>query len=384
MGAGLVERGAGPARSGRRSLLQSGIDCRRRRCGGGRWRRLRPRRFVDAARRSRARLFLPARRAARHAHGPRRPERRRCRRRARASASLPPSSPRSAKSTTRGRSRARSSGRATSGRSTRRARSPTSSARVVRTREGAIHPATRTFQALRIFVNDELAELARGLAAAERVLKPARAAGRGRLPLARGSHRQDLPGGAQPRAGCFAASAADRCRRRRRSACSRGGRKRRTKPRLPPTRAPARRSCAPPSAPMPRRVPTPIDALLPRLPSLADGHAGAGMILRIAQFRRDRRAGARGGLRLSHQIRFHRPGRASRQAAQRGAARARHDRGVARRSGASSTIRRASRRSPSATCKLKPIAPTQFDALDQLPDRPPQFIKPDSAIRSAA
>ena len=28
---------------------------------------------------------------------------------------------------------------------------------------------------------------------------------------------------------------------------------------------------------------------------------------------------------------------------------------------------------------LKPIAPTQFDALDQLPDRPPQFIKPDSA-----
>jgi 16S rRNA (cytosine1402-N4)-methyltransferase len=45
-------------------------------------------------------------------------------------------------------------------------------ARVVRARPDAIHPATRTFQALRIFVNDELAELARGLAAAERVLKP--------------------------------------------------------------------------------------------------------------------------------------------------------------------------------------------------------------------
>jgi 16S rRNA (cytosine1402-N4)-methyltransferase len=43
---------------------------------------------------------------------------------------------------------------------------------IVRVREGAIHPATRTFQALRIFVNDELAELARGLAAAERVLRP--------------------------------------------------------------------------------------------------------------------------------------------------------------------------------------------------------------------
>ncbi|MGD0025357.1 MAG: 16S rRNA (cytosine(1402)-N(4))-methyltransferase RsmH [Xanthobacteraceae bacterium] len=45
-------------------------------------------------------------------------------------------------------------------------------ARVVPARAAAIHPATRTFQALRIFVNDELAELARGLAAAERVLKP--------------------------------------------------------------------------------------------------------------------------------------------------------------------------------------------------------------------
>jgi 16S rRNA (cytosine1402-N4)-methyltransferase len=43
---------------------------------------------------------------------------------------------------------------------------------IVRPREGAIHPATRTFQALRIFVNEELNELAHGLAAAERVLKP--------------------------------------------------------------------------------------------------------------------------------------------------------------------------------------------------------------------
>lgn len=28
--------------------------------------------------------------------------------------------------------------------------------------------------------------------------------------------------------------------------------------------------------------------------------------------------------------------------------------------------------------ELKPIAPTQFDSLDHLPPRPPQFIKPDS------
>lgn len=34
------------------------------------------------------------------------------------------------------------------------------------------HPATLTFQALRMFVNDELGELARGLAAAERMLLP--------------------------------------------------------------------------------------------------------------------------------------------------------------------------------------------------------------------
>jgi len=45
-------------------------------------------------------------------------------------------------------------------------------ARVVRTRPGDIHPATRTFQALRIFVNEELDELQPALAAAERVLKP--------------------------------------------------------------------------------------------------------------------------------------------------------------------------------------------------------------------
>jgi 16S rRNA (cytosine1402-N4)-methyltransferase len=45
-------------------------------------------------------------------------------------------------------------------------------ARVVRARPGDIHPATRTFQALRLFVNDELGELARGLLAAERILAP--------------------------------------------------------------------------------------------------------------------------------------------------------------------------------------------------------------------
>jgi 16S rRNA (cytosine1402-N4)-methyltransferase len=44
--------------------------------------------------------------------------------------------------------------------------------RVVRSKSGEIHPATRTFQALRIFVNEELDELHLALSAAERVLKP--------------------------------------------------------------------------------------------------------------------------------------------------------------------------------------------------------------------
>ncbi|HEY8508877.1 MAG TPA: 16S rRNA (cytosine(1402)-N(4))-methyltransferase, partial [Steroidobacteraceae bacterium] len=49
-------------------------------------------------------------------------------------------------------------------------------ARAVRTREPGKHPATRTFQALRMFINDELGQLDRGLQGALDVLAP-----RGRL-----------------------------------------------------------------------------------------------------------------------------------------------------------------------------------------------------------
>jgi 16S rRNA (cytosine1402-N4)-methyltransferase len=44
--------------------------------------------------------------------------------------------------------------------------------KVVRSRPGEVHPATRTFQALRMFVNDELGEVVVALGAAERMLKP--------------------------------------------------------------------------------------------------------------------------------------------------------------------------------------------------------------------
>ena len=45
-------------------------------------------------------------------------------------------------------------------------------AKVVGRGAGRIHPATRTFQALRIYVNSEIEELRRGLCAAERLLAP--------------------------------------------------------------------------------------------------------------------------------------------------------------------------------------------------------------------
>ena len=68
-------------------------------------------------------------------------------------------------------------------------------ATIVRPRAGDIHPATRTFQALRIFLNDELGELARRTAGGRADSQARRAAGGGVISFTRGPDRQNLPCG---------------------------------------------------------------------------------------------------------------------------------------------------------------------------------------------
>ena len=118
-------------------------------------------------------------------------------------------------------------------------------ARAVKTREAGQDPATRTFQALRIFVNAELEELEQGLNAALALLRPG-----GRLVVISFHSLEDrIVKTFIAREARRCSTAARRSPSRRRCACTRSRASSPAPPRCAPTRARARRSCAWPSAP---------------------------------------------------------------------------------------------------------------------------------------
>ena len=161
-GAGLVAAGGGPADAGRGSLLRA----RTRRARASATTRSTASCSISACPRCSSTrpsaASRSARRPARHAHGRRGAER--GRRGGAASERDLAAHHRDARRgalRARRRARHRRSARGEQPIDDHATRSPTSSAASCARSPGEIHPATRTFQALRMFVNDELGELAR-------------------------------------------------------------------------------------------------------------------------------------------------------------------------------------------------------------------------------
>ena len=180
------------------------------------------------------------------------------------------SSRRSARSASRAMSRARSCRRAPNKPITTTGALAEIVSRVVRGKPGEVHPATRTFQALRMFVNDELGELVAALDAAERMLKAG-----GRLAVISFHSLEDRivktflaeRGRIVARLAPPAGSRARAAELRDPDAQAAG---RRTIRRSPPIRARAPPSCAPAQRTAAAPIGGDLSHLLPRLPSLAD------------------------------------------------------------------------------------------------------------------
>ena len=228
-GAGGVRRSGG---AGARRLPQPRRGARRAGHRRGGRSAGRSRRVVDAARRAGSRIQLPARRAARHADGhvERRDGGRACWRRRRTDAGG-----RDLRVRRRAPRAAHRAGDRRGRRTRRRSQTTGRLADVVRRaipRKGysRIDPATRTFQAIRIWVNRELEGLDGFLGARGRSARAGRAPGGDHVPLARGPDRE--------------AHAARAAGGGRDHACGRSGRWCRARRRSNGTHARAAPSCA--------------------------------------------------------------------------------------------------------------------------------------------
>ena len=242
-------------------------------------------------------------------------------------------------------------------------------ARVVHMRDSQIHPATRTFQALRIFVNDELAELAHGLAAAERVLKPA-----GRLVVVSFHSLEDrivktfltersrAPAASRHEPEIVSAPPSFRVLTRKPEIADAAEIAANPRARSAKLRA-AERTDAPARS-------AAVEDLLPRLPSLADVMRGRLMILRLLNFL------VIGVLVFAaayvYRIKFDATVQAEKLAKLRSEVRHERDE-IASLRAQWGQLDNPDRIETLAKryLQLKAIAPTQFDTLDHLPDRPP-------------